>query len=65
MLIQTVDLRQLMLNPYVVIRAAPLLRHAVDMFSLCLNQDLYGLNARSKSVEALKTKPRLRKMWLK
>ena len=38
------DLRYLMLNPYVVIRAGSLLRHAVDMLSLCVYKDLYELS---------------------
>ena len=40
---QTVDIRQLMLNPYEVIRAAPWLRDEVDMVFLCVHKDLYGL----------------------
>ena len=37
--IQTADLRQLMLNPNVRIRAAPLLRHAVDMVFIKISME--------------------------
>ena len=38
------NLRQLMLNQDVVIRAGSLSRHAADMLSLCVYNDLYGLD---------------------
>ena len=48
--IQTSDLRQLMLNTYVVICAGSLLRHAVDMLSLCVYKNLYGVHASQASI---------------
>ena len=40
-----------MLNLYVVIRAGSFSRHAVDMLSLCVYQDLYGINSQFYSLD--------------
>ena len=46
------NLRQLMFNPYVVIRAAPLSRHAADMLSICVYLDLYAIFFQATSCSA-------------
>ena len=48
--LQTANLRQLILNPYAVIHAAPCSCDAVDMVSLSVYADLYGAMSERQGV---------------